>query len=55
MHPYYFRHQAVSVVLLIVAHRVLDRDRTFNGIRDAVELGEDAIACSVAEWLAMDL
>ena len=29
------------------AHHVLDGNRTFDGIRDAVELGEDAISCSV--------
>jgi hypothetical protein len=30
-----------------VAHRVLNGNCTFDGIRDAVELGEDAVACSV--------
>jgi len=29
------------------AHCVLDGNRTFDGIRDAIELGEDAIACRV--------
>src|SRR5262245_64040087 len=29
------------------AHRVLDGNRTFDGIRDAIELSKDAIACRV--------
>src|SRR5262245_19987033 len=29
------------------AHRVLDGNRAFDGIRDAIELGKDAIACRV--------
>jgi hypothetical protein len=35
------------------AHRVLDGHRTFDGIRDAIELGKGAIACRVnntAAW-----
>src|SRR5262245_13761618 len=35
------------------AHRVLDGNRTFDGIRDAIELGEDAIARGVDDMSAM--
>jgi hypothetical protein len=37
------------------AHRVLDGNRTFDGIRDAFELGKDAIACSVNNTAANGL